>query len=196
MKVPTLDIFPEDLKELANGLQSKNHQATLDGVKIDYVFSYAKRDKNGELSGANLKYANQEADYKVVIVKPENRITGGPDVIVHIDGDKWVDWNDMERLAVIDEALERIEPVFTDEDENGNVTTAVDDFGRPKLRKREYDMVAIGFRSIAERHGVNSPFVRRAEGFCKEFGSIIPYGDNDAAEGNSVLGDGDDQESS
>jgi len=191
MRVPTLDICPDQVKDLAGGLQQRNHATTLDGVKIDYIFSFAKRDKEGEL-GPNLKYASQDVDYKVAIVKPENRITGGPDVIVYLDGDKWNDWSDAERLAVVDEALESIEPVLSEPDENGNVNAELDDFGRPRLRKRKHDMFVFGFVSIAQRHGVNSPFVRRAEDFCKEFGSIITDGGSDAAERDGLLGHGDD----
>lgn len=186
----TLDPCPDNVNELVDRLVQQNHQGTLDGVQIQSLFVYATKDKEGQPKGPAIKYSRQQADSKTVIVKAENRLTGGPDVIIQLDGDRWNDWSAKEQAAVIDEALERIEPVFSEEDDDGNVDQELDDSGRPKLRIRDYDMTVTGFKSIAERHGADSPFVRKAEGFVKDFSVITPYGDSN---GQIVLDSGDDE---
>lgn len=127
-----------------------SYHRDLSEVTFSVLMAAAKRDeKTGEKKGPALtRTGGWPALAKVRIVSLRDRVSGGADAQILLDGDQW-DSNSPDRQdAILDHELTHVE---LQRDDDGFVKS--DDCGRPKLRIRLHDWELGGFDSIVERYG-------------------------------------------
>src|SRR5581483_7031910 len=135
------------------------------GVTVGCLFASAPTDENGEKTGPAVKLHGYQCAAVVRIVGIKDRAKGISDVEIVIDGDRWDEWSDEEKDALIDHELEHVELVT-----DGEGAAKRDDLDRPKLRLRKHDRQFGWFDSIARRHGRHSFEVQQATEFAKDHG--------------------------
>lgn len=132
------------------------------GVTVDLLFAKKRPDDSGEINPES--HALKLHGYPVAAMVKANaykaRVQGHADAEIIIDGDRWDEWSDDEKDALIDHELEHLE-LKTDKD--GNVRR--DDLDRPKLRVRLHDHEFGWFDAVARRHGRASFEVQQYEKF-------------------------------
>lgn len=142
---------PDQISLLAE-VRRQYHDQRLGDVTIDLLI--AKADENedtGEPKG-NAITVHGMAAYSVTKINPlDLRVQGLADARIIIDGQRWTALSKSTRAALLDHELTHLE---LRTDKWGN--TALDDWGRPKLRIRKHDFQVGWFEEVAERHGRNS----------------------------------------
>lgn len=126
------------------------------GVRVDYLFAHAKTDKNGDPVGAALKLGGYHAAAIVRVVGLKDRVKGHGDAEVIVDGDRWDEWSEERKAAILDHELTHLELIV---DEDG---VKRDDYGRPRLRCRLHDRQFGWFDAVARRHGPDAVEVEQA----------------------------------
>jgi len=151
------------------------HNERLAEVEISVLAVYATRDKDDEPRGEALSSNKRPVLGKIRITTLEDRNDGTADVRLLLHGDRWGRLSAPMQRAVIDDCLTRIEVL----QEDGK--PKLDDAGRPKLRKRDWDFVLCGFHEVAERHGKSSVEVHNFRVlFTSEEGQLyMPWFDGD-----------------
>lgn len=118
------------------------------GVQFNLILAHGPVSKSGARTGPAIVLHGNPAAATVKVNSLKDRVKGLKDVTIEIDGDKWPEWTQDEREAVIDHELYHLES-----HKNADGTTEVDDCGRPSLSLRKHDFHFGGFREIALRHG-------------------------------------------
>lgn len=101
----------------------------------------------------------------------KQRVAGFKDAEITIDERKWKELSEPQQNALLDRMLEYLELVY--EGDGPGTPVATDDWGRPKLRIRKHTFELTGFRSIAERHGLNAIEVQVAQTLMDEHGKVL-----------------------
>jgi hypothetical protein len=83
---------------------------------------------------------------------PAQRAAGLADAILTIDANRWADTSEAGKLGIVEHGLCGIAIVLG---KSGHLL--LDGSGRPRLRRRAFDLVGIGFRQNLKRHGRRSP---------------------------------------
>lgn len=130
------------------------------GLLIECLFAHATTDDNGDKVGVALKHQGYPCAAVVKIIGLKERTAGRADVEIVIDGDRWDEWSDEEKDALIDHELEHLELKL---DKDGLLVR--DDLDRPKLRLRKHDQQFGWFDAIARRHGAASFEAKQATEF-------------------------------
>src|SRR5689334_13875267 len=99
-------------------------------LKIGVVFAHATTNDDGDPTGKAITRNGRECAWKAVVTKPEQRLTGSPDLLVVLNGDRWEEWSEARQTSVLDEVLYAVE-VVEDPETKG---PASDDAGRPRIR--------------------------------------------------------------
>ncbi len=143
----------------------KKHHPELHKAKLTVctLFAHAARDeKTGQPKGPALKHHGYQAAAIIAVVPLDKRVGGMADVLLKIDGDRWPEWSEAQREALIDHELEHV---------------GTDDAGRPKVKLRLHDWNVQGFKSIAVRHKDAAFEVQEAQAFHKEYAQLLfPWG--------------------
>lgn len=97
--------------------------------------------------GPPLKLRGVPCDGIVRINNLAKRAEGMADATITVDGDKWPNWSDAERVALLDHELYHLELA---KDKSGGLV--LDDLDRPRLKMRLHDYEMGGFFEVAKRH--------------------------------------------
>jgi Putative phage metallopeptidase len=89
----------------------------------------------------------------IKIVNQRDRAAGGPDVLLQIDGDGWLNLDDDEKRALLDHELLHIEFPGVIKSPEGQYVPIQDNLSRPIVKLRQHDFQLGGFFAIVERHG-------------------------------------------
>lgn len=147
--MPILTKDPPGVGEVVNRMIERYHGGLRDaGISIDILEARPRADDNGDSEAYALKLHGYPCQATIKVVSYKDRVLGGADALLTIDGDAWETLSDDERDALVDHELEHLE-LKTDRD--GNVLR--DDIDRPKLRIRLHDHQYGWFDSVARRHG-------------------------------------------
>lgn len=117
-------------------------------VTIELLFAHAPRNEQDEPQGPALKLHGWPAAATVKVNSLKDRVAGCKDVRILIDGDRWPDWEEARKKAILDHELYHLE---LRKDEEGAIL--LDDAFRPKLRLKPHDFEVKGFDAIIDRHG-------------------------------------------
>jgi hypothetical protein len=118
---------------------------------VDVLVAFATKNEQGEPRGPALSHGGYPAIATVRINSLKQRVLGGGDALVTLDGDRWGDFSPPQQRAILDHELTHLELVEGDE---GGVEG--DDIGRPRLRLRKHDHQFGWFDAVVRRHGANS----------------------------------------
>lgn len=99
-----------------------------------------------------LKHHGMPADALIKKVSQRDRAAGGPDVLLQVDGHRWMDMTDAEKEGLIDHELAHIE-VDAKKSSEGAWFAATDALERPKVTLLPHDFEIGGFYEIIRRHG-------------------------------------------
>lgn len=140
---------PREVSEMLAELCQKNYP-DLDqlNLRIGCVFATAATNDEGIATGPGLTKGGYEVPWVAKVTSPDQRLTGSPDVVLKLNGDKWGDWGPAQQEAVLDEFLYALE-VIEDRETQGPAT---DDAGRVRLKLKKFDIYITGFERIVHRH--------------------------------------------
>ena len=121
----------------------------------------------------------------LVKINPQKeRAAGLKDARIVVDGDRWEDWDDRRRTAIIDHELQHLR---VQRDKWGGVKT--DACNRPLLEMREHDWQFGGFDTLVRRHGINSVEAQSVASVKKRLDDLVQGTfDWDGAEASSPVG--------
>jgi hypothetical protein len=164
--MPTLNKAPAEVAELVNDLMERYHGPLHQhGVTVDLMMAFVRKDDNGD--AAPEACAVKQHGYRVAACIRINsyklRVQGHGDAEITLDGDRWDEWSDDEKEAILDHELEHLDLKF---DPDGLLLR--DDLDRPRLKLRTHDHQFGWFDSIARRHGPASLEVQQARKFFDE----------------------------
>ena len=138
--------------ELLSEVLEKHHPELHDAeLIVDVLVAFATKNEQGEPRGPALSHGGYPAIATVRINSLKQRVLGGGDALVTLDGDRWGDFSPLQQRAILDHELTHLELV---EGEEGGVEG--DDIGRPRLRLRKHDHQFGWFDDVVRRHGANS----------------------------------------
>jgi hypothetical protein len=119
------------------------------GVTLGCRFAHAPRNETtNEPKGPALKHHGYPAAAVIRVVSQKDRVAGLPDALIDFDGDRYDDFSEEEKRALIDHELTHLELL---RDEEGQ--PKLDDCFRPRLRLRPHDAEIGVFYDVVERHG-------------------------------------------
>jgi hypothetical protein len=138
--------------ELLSEVLEKHHPELHDAeLIVDVLVAFATKNEQGEPRGPALSHGGYPAIATVRINSLKQRVLGGGDALVTLDGDRWGGFSPLQQRAILDHELTHLELV---EGEEGGVEG--DDIGRPRLRLRKHDHQFGWFDAVVRRHGANS----------------------------------------
>lgn len=120
------------------------------GVTIDLLFATMRPD-SVKPGAVTLKLHGYQVAAYVKANPYKLRVQGHADAEIVIDGDRWHEWTDNMKLALMDHELEHIGLK-----KNKDGEQMYDDLSRPKLFTVPHDHQFGWFDSIARRHGAAS----------------------------------------
>lgn len=141
-------VEPEVEALLAQVIEEHHQDLKEAGVTVQVLQAHAKRDKHGVPKGPALKLHGYPCMAIVSIIGLKDRVGGGKDARIVIDGDRWGDGPAKEQFATLDHEMMHLTLV---RDEEGPVV--LDDACRPKLKMRLHDYELGIFEDIVKRHG-------------------------------------------
>lgn len=148
----------------------EKYHAPLHKEKVDIALQFW-RDPEGAPS---VKTAGVEEFGKVRVLSADQRAAGAPDMRIIIDGHKWDNATVDEQEAALDHLLEQKELCTT---EKGEVLR--DKAGRPKLRRRKFDVFIKGYARVAKEHGVASLEAKAFHDSSKHFSQMRLFEDTE-----------------
>lgn len=130
----------------------QKHHADLAEAEVTFaVLMASNKNDVGEELGPPLKKNGFSVLALSKINAHENRIQGLPDFTLKIDAHAWAKMKGRQQSALLDHALERLEPTT---DKDGELL--FDAGGRPQLHHRKPDHYLELFDAVALRHGEHS----------------------------------------
>lgn len=144
-----------------------HHELEECGVTIDLLFAYAKVNAAGDKVGPAVTLHGYACAAKVRKIGLKDRAKGMADAEIIVDGDRWSDWSETQRQALLDHELTHLELAT---DKTGAVKR--DDLNRPVLKMRKHDFEFGWFDCIAERHGAASFEVQQATTLMQASGQL------------------------
>lgn len=160
----------KEILALVADLVRQFHPALLEaGVRVGCLMAFAPRNEStGEPRGPALKWAGYPAAALVKVTSHKDRVAGLPDALICVDGDRWPEWGDARKRALLDHELEHLEVI---RDEEGAVK--LDDCNRPRLKNRPHDWEIGGFESIAKRHKEAAFEVEQTRSLAHKYGQLL-----------------------
>lgn len=174
--MPRYEACDESVRSIVAQMLERYHQPLRDAeVRIDVLKAFALTDENGDSIGCAIKHQGYQAAGVVRIINLKDRTKGLGDAEIVIDGDRWDEWSEDEKAALIDHEIEHLELRY---DNDGLLVR--DDLGRPKLRLRKHDHQFGWFDSIARRHGSASFEMQQYEQFRETHRQMwLPFADDE-----------------
>lgn len=124
----------------------QDHYPDLIEADVTVMYLFARNE-----SGDALKHGGYPAAALVKLNNLRDRVAGLSDATIMIDEDRWKDWNEERRIAILDHELMHLEVR-----RNDSGAIEYDDCNRPKIRLRKHDFNYGGFNAIVRRHGDSS----------------------------------------
>lgn len=124
------------------------------GVTFDVLIAFATKDETGDPVGPALSHGGYAALATVRINPLKARVLGQADVLITIDGDRWDEYAERQKMAILDHEVTHLE-LATEDGEKGTIVLR-DDIDRPKLRMRKHDHQFGWFDDVVRRHGRDS----------------------------------------
>ena len=153
----TYEIAPREVQERLERILFRHHKPLLAAeVQIRVIMAHAAVGDDGEPTGPALTAGGYQAAGLARIVNERDRAAGGPDAQIVVDGDRWIEWSEAQRDALLDHESQHFELRTKDGD------VVLDSLRRPKLRLRKHDHQFGWFAAVAERHGEASFEVQQA----------------------------------
>jgi hypothetical protein len=175
--MPSYDKAPPEVSELVAEIIEQHYQDLKQAeVSIECLQAKAPiKKKTGLPNGPALKLHGWPCAAIVSINNEKKRAEGVADATITIDWDRWPEWNEDQRRALIDHEIHHL---VIARDKFGGIKE--DSLGRPKLKMRPHDWETSGFKVIAERHGEASFEVTEAKNLKMRFGQLLwGWGDED-----------------
>ena len=164
--MPTYVKPPVEVHQRIDALLAKYFSPLADaGVRIGVLMAHATCDKNGDPVGRAIKHHGYAAAAKVRVIGLKDRANGLGDVEILLDGDKWDEWSEEERDAILDHELTHLELVTSTDKKTRAQVVVRDDLERPKLRVRLHDHQFGWFDATVRRHGTESVEWQQFDGF-------------------------------
>lgn len=137
-----------EARRILVAVMREHHSQLIDaGLTVDLLFAWSPTDEEGLPTGTPVKVHGQPAAAKIRVMPLKDRVAGRADVEIVLDGDRWTDWDNDTREAIIDHELTHCELFI----EDGVAMT--DDHDRPKIRLRKHDHEFGWFDSVVSRYG-------------------------------------------
>lgn len=147
--MPRYEKSPAEVGQIIERMVDRYHPQLRDAkVTIECLMAFPTTDKNGDSSGPALTHQGYPVAAAVKIIGLKERTAGRSDVEIVIDGERWDEWNDAEKDALVDHELEHLD---LKTDKHGALVR--DDLDRPKLKVRKHDVQVGWFDAIVRRHG-------------------------------------------
>lgn len=148
----------------------KQHHDLLDdlGVKVEALMVYASQPGQPALP-----VRGHAAAAKIRVLPLRDRAKGLADAELLIDGDRWEDWPDATRDALIDHELTHLEPAV---DRHG--VPKRDDLDRPRLKIRPHDIELGVFEEVIARHRTASIDCQRVEDAARRVQRLFSFMDD------------------
>lgn len=108
-------------------------------------------NEKGEPTGPAITLHGAPAAACIKLVKIKDRIHNGLDAAIDIDKERWENYSDGERRALLDHELTHLVIV-----RDGDGVMKTHDDMRPKLAMRPDDFTLTGFHEVIERHGTDA----------------------------------------
>lgn len=139
-----------ETEDLVSEVAEKHHpELCTEGVKYDLLFAYGAVDEGtGFKVDDALKKNGLAALALIRVVNLRDRAKGCGDAEIRIDADRWPEFDDAQKWALIDHELEHL--VLCRDRE---LEVKRDDLSRPKLKLRPHDFEIGGFVRVIRRHG-------------------------------------------
>lgn len=164
----TYDTPDQDTIDLLDQVKLDFHERLEDhDVRVGILMAHAPVDeKTGRIKGHALKgHAGTPAAAKIKAVSLKDRLTKKYDVELLIDGDKWPNMGEREKVALLDHELTHI-----------SITGKVDDLSRPVVKMRDEDFIVWGFLEVVRRHGSCALEAQSVRHLIEEHGQLLLEG--------------------
>lgn len=134
------------------------------GATVEVVFAQGVPPAPGLPQGKPLWFGRNPVEAVTRVSSAPDRATGASDVVITVDAAAWRRLTGPERLAILDQQLERVDALLTREGE-----VLQDGAGRPSLRLRPFSIFVAGYWENLERHGTASPEYRALAPALRKF---------------------------
>lgn len=141
--------------ELLERVRKEHHEVLGNDLRIEFLFHVHEKANDERVP---MRVAGYATAGRVKILGPVDRAAGRPDLQLVVCWTWWQDAEHPERAALLDRLLTYVERIGDEED--------LDEYERPKLKKRRADYRIEGFAEVAERHGEHALEVRQLERFA------------------------------
>lgn len=138
----------KEVTDLVAKIMKKFHgELDKHGVTIDCLMASPTTSENGDSQGPPLKIKGYPCAAIVKINSTKNRVAGLSDAEICFDADRWKQFKDEEKAALVDHELAHLN-IKKDKDE----AVVFDDLGRPRLRMRPHDREVGWFDEVVRRN--------------------------------------------
>ena len=139
-------------KELLTEVITKYHEELgAVGVSISILMVHPAENDKGEKVSAALKLRGHPCDGISSITPIKYRAMGVSDAHIQLAADRWDEFTDKEKVALLDHELEHF---IVSRNQKGD--PIIDSMGRPKLKMKIHDVELGFFTSVAMRHKMDS----------------------------------------
>ena len=142
-------------------------------VKIMAIMAFGPRNEEDVITRPAIRKNGNACAACIRVLPLKERLVKHADAEMTIDGDKWEEYNDDIRIALVDHELSHLDIKL---DKDGNLKK--DSLKRPMLGTIRDDIVYWGNSHIAERHGENSIEVINAKALKEKFGEVLQIKEN------------------
>ena len=142
------------------------YQNRLKDVKIGLIKTFAPRDDNGDIKKNAIVRRGATVYAYINLVHPKNKLFKPYSAEITIDGDKWMEFTDEKKMALLDHELTHVD--FKLDKKTGDVKK--DEDGNPILRLIYDEIQFTAFSSVARKHGPNSVEYQTLQTLKDKFG--------------------------
>lgn len=167
--------------EVITKIMEAHHQGLIDGkVKWDAQFWV------GEDEAPAIKISGYASFGKVIVFTPDKRKGGSKDFRICLDRAEWEQASTDDRDAMVDELLQSIEVRMTSGSDTKASEIIYDSAGRPKLKRRKYDLRLLGFSEVCKRHGYHSVEYRTVQAMKMQWNQLLLFQEPAGSNGNGA----------
>lgn len=158
----------QDVAVLSRVLSSHHRDLKNAKIRVALIMIDPKLDTTGEPLGPAMVVGGDPAVARVRIASPIDRLLGGYDVRIDVDGFIWGLASEGRKLALLDHELCHL---CLDRDSQGQIVPNDDSTAR--LVRRGHDWALTGFAEVVERHGNDAVEVFGLKALHDEHGQLL-----------------------
>jgi len=136
-------------------------------LTIDTVICENVTDEDGT-TGPAVKMHGTPVAARIAVNSTILRAQGLADALILVDGHRWKEMAEAERLSLMHDMIAGI---MVSVDDDGQTET--DDQGRPKIKIKPFDYRIAGYAEVAKAHGTNSHEVIEYNQVVTSFGDVL-----------------------